>query len=598
MPVFSSPNWQWFGSLSLQEIKQFADKSPNINWLQKAIVWITDRNNGQGPPENYVPMLTTNINGGQLSFLTVDEKRTYGQLPSSTEFEVYAYNAAKLIFDLFKPFNHSLGNPSVDIYCDECDGSSLSLPVIIAALQRLTGILLPDTVVSTGCLTNGELTPVDSDTLSLKIEAAKQFGYKTLLVVAGQTGIPNPNPCAMKIIKINPNPLSALFDIIKLAINKNETEEGLALLLAAYSNRNIRDKLCNVEEITAPFANSNSNLVRHVANDLRSRSALHNGETEKSAKYRELAGTLAWNEIPTNNLGHYLRYEQIASCSVLAVDTGIWNDNYYAHQEVDNRLEHLLQAIKGKFADADDYLSALTMLNTRALRQRFFARLNYVHDHDLSVKCLQSAWKDLTTLYEEWDNIWAYAKKIDRRDTNFERQRNYCLECLADYKRIVVTDSLSNLLKAKEFLMSLNYENFTINDGFDVTAKIQYYKLTDKSFCDNDVERAITQSQIYFDNRPEYPNYLPYELLLRYGYVSGNQEQICVEQLRQAYNESLKLPSTSIETLLALRIRQILIDHGAKPILPLTAPPAGTRLREIYDNLISTPEMLVDRCPY
>jgi hypothetical protein len=193
----SNPDWQWFGSLSSdKETAQKVKDNPNVEWLQKANTWITRTAQHVlcGPPQHYVPVLTVNNSNGRLGFLIIDEKITYGNTASSeyNEFESHAYNAAKLIFDLFKPFQHNLGEPLVDIYLDQTGGgSSLSLPAMIAALQRLTGICLPDTVVSTGCfcLTKGKLLSVDSNTLSLKIDTAKRFGYKKIILVEGQTGI-------------------------------------------------------------------------------------------------------------------------------------------------------------------------------------------------------------------------------------------------------------------------------------------------------------------------------------------------------------------------------------------------------------------------
>jgi hypothetical protein len=187
----SNPDWQWFGTLSTSDIEMFASHNPNILWLQEANAWLEDRS-GAGPPENYVPVLTVGgQEDGQLGFITIDEKRTYGQSSNPSQFESHAYYAAKIIFDLFKPFHHSLGEPLVEIHLDETgDGNSLSLPAIIAALQRLTGIVLPNTVVSTGCLCleNENLAPVNPVTLSNKIKVAKRFGYETLLVVIRTNG--------------------------------------------------------------------------------------------------------------------------------------------------------------------------------------------------------------------------------------------------------------------------------------------------------------------------------------------------------------------------------------------------------------------------
>ncbi|MDR2168670.1 MAG: hypothetical protein LBP59_00830 [Planctomycetaceae bacterium] len=595
-----NPDWKWFGSLSTQDVEKYTNSNPNITWLQNAKNWIKNRS-AEGPPDGYVPVLTAaGRSGGQLGFITVDEKRTYGKSSNPSEFESHAYDAAKIVFDLFKPFNTSLGEPFVEIYLDlRGGGDSLSLPAVIAALGRLVGISLSDIFVSTGSLSGGNLKPVNADTLANKIEVAKRFGYKKLIVVKGQDGIIDID--GIEIIEVDVNPLSALFDIIELSTNQNDVGIGIARLLAAYGNRNIRNKLDKVESVVKPFLCNSNNIVRHIANDLLSRSALHNGATEKSAEYRKTAGALNWNEIPTDNLGHYMRYEQAASCSVLAVDCGEWHDDHFYHNEVDKRLSNLTQAIIGKFADADDYLSALTMLNTRALRRRFIARLNYGAKQSHAIALLKSAWNDLTFMINDWDKIWNYADKIYRYDTNFERQRNYCLECLADYKRIANGTSTMELVRINEFLNLLKYENkdnaiFTLKDGFDYIAWIQYqYIFNDKNkLSEDELAKFIDKVDATFEKWIAYPNFLAYEFLLRYKFVNGSQKEHCLSQLTRV---NLDVEATSIETLLMLRTRQVLMDNGIKVADPVV-PPEDAQLRKIYDDLVSNTNTLINRCPY
>ncbi|MDR3198409.1 MAG: hypothetical protein LBU34_11130 [Planctomycetaceae bacterium] len=577
----SHPDWQWFCLFSLQEIKQFADKNPNVDWLQKASVWVTDRNNSQGPPENYVPVLTTNDNGGQLGFLSVDKKRTYGNALQPSEFESHAYDAAKIIFDLFRPFQHDLGEPLVDIYLDKTGGgSSLSLPAMIAALQRLTGIRLPDTVISTGCLTNKELTPADPDTLSLKIETAKQFGYKTLIVVTEQIGIPQ--DCGLEIIKVDTNPLIAIFQLInsKLTGAIPKDRHIARLLFSADRLQQLKDN-----QIIESFLNNNySELVHFVACDILSRSALHQGKTTESDQYRKQIGQLPWNKIPNDYLGHYLCYERFAATSILEIDLGIWNDEHETHKEVDKRLEHLQNAIKYGYADRNDYFGALTLANARALRKCFLARYEQNFDR------LESAWHDLIFLFDDWNEIFVYAQRIDKKST-LARQRNYCLECLMDYWKI--NKCLPKWEKVDEFLTRIDKKNKT-NDAYDMIAQLNYCVIKRKLPSENNLKQLIEKNDLL--DVTEYPNWILYENILRFEIGNVQQRQYCLEKLREVPESSKD--NASITVLLALRTRQILIDNGAKQILPLTAPPEGTRLREIYDNLISTPEILVDRCPY
>ncbi|GHT47164.1 hypothetical protein FACS189454_09300 [Planctomycetales bacterium] len=597
----ATPDWQWFGSLNDEQLAEYVADNSNIAWLQDAERWRTGRKNVLFL-RNYAPVLTAANGDGQLGFIAVDNNTTYGEKFFPSEFEEHAYTAASFVFDLFRPFDKSLTTPHINILLNKTGGgSSLSLPTMIAALQRLTGIRLPDTIVATGCFDNSRkrLLPVSPDTLPAKIKVAKRFGYRMLLVVKGQTFSPNASGVGdIQIIEVDENPQLALFDVIKLAENQNDAEEGIARLLGTYSNRRICVGIDEAERITKPFVNSISELVRHVANDICSRAALHQGKTEKSAVYRKAAGTLEWDEIPTDALGHYLRYEEVASSSVLAIDSGEWDDNFYAHTELDKRIEHLKQAVKGGFADADDYLSLFAMLNTRALRRRFVSRYARVLE-------LQSAWNDLTYFYSEWDKIFAYANRIDRRDTTFERQRNYCLECLADWYHLIIPHSsvAKELPLAKEFLSSYKLRMGFAEDnklnGFDCIAWIHYRYLIDEPFWDSDGELAIYR--IRNCGGLEFPNYISYELLLRYRTISQEERDFCVKKLRCAYNEQqkrLKDSPASIMSILALRTRQILLNNDCRNLRHPVTPPKDTPLRKIYDDLLSAPDTLIERCPY
>ena len=87
--ISSRPDWQWFGSLSENELAEAVQDNPNVHWIQNAYAWIKDRQS-QGPSRGYVPFLTVNVNGGQLGFLNIDEKPIYGKQSASSEFERHA----------------------------------------------------------------------------------------------------------------------------------------------------------------------------------------------------------------------------------------------------------------------------------------------------------------------------------------------------------------------------------------------------------------------------------------------------------------------------------------------------------------------------
>ncbi|MDR0336428.1 MAG: hypothetical protein LBI18_04990 [Planctomycetaceae bacterium] len=599
----STPDWQWFGSLSDEQLAKYVKSNPDITWLQTANNWIKRSSCNKSksynlPPQHYVPVLTTNGTDGQLGFLTVDEKKTYGKtiLNEHCEFASHAYDAAKVVFDLFRPLQHHLGDPDVTIYLDpNGGGTSLSLPAMIASLQRLTGICLPNTIVSTGCLTNEKLTPVNPDTLSLKIEAAKRFGYKTLIVVTEQTGIPQ--ECGMEIIQVDSDPLIAILQLINSKLTGViKKDRHLARLLFSadrlrqLKDNEIKDNEIKYNEIIEPFCNSDSLLVRSVANDILLRNALHQGKTIEADQYRQKIGQFSWSDIPNDYLGHYLRYERFAATSILEIDLGIWDDEHKTHQEVNKRLEHLQNTIRNGYADRNDYFGALALANARALRKCFLAR------HEQNFNLLESAWKDFIFLLGDWEEIFQYARqRIDKTSTP-ERQRNYCLECLMDYWKI--NKCLPKWEKVDEFrdrCETIRFNKNNNNTTYDKIAELNYCVIEKQLPSENNLKQQFIEKCDSLDVT-KYPNWILYENILRFEIGNAQQRQHCLEKLTEALPE-LSANNTSIFILLALRTWQILIDNGIQVKQPL-APSKETQLRAIYDELISVPETLIIRCPY
>ncbi|MDR1384423.1 MAG: hypothetical protein LBJ67_11375 [Planctomycetaceae bacterium] len=595
-------DWVDFGKCSLQEIAEYVNENKRQEWLQRRYAWLYQRLDNkqrndlpeplqefeaEGPLSRYVPVLQVIGNKGCLGVLAVDSVSKYGQ-PIAQDIQdenrQNVYDAAKIVFDLFRFTNEELGEPDVELELHEGGGTSLSLPAMFAALGRILGITWNDTLISTGCLENGKLKPVETDTLQLKVETAQRFGYKTLVLVEGQTGIPRHCPLTIKYVSTNPN--EAIFNLIKLG--KVKRDRNLARFLFGYDQkqgRNIKPKLVQT------FVKHSSPLVRYVANDILFRNALHHGETEKAKGYRDAAETLEWNEIPNGYLGHYLRFENIAASAVLEIDLGNWDDNYPIHQQLDRRLEHLQNAIgdsaNKNFADRNDYLAALILENTKALRKRFQFRLMQ------NRKLLNEAWDSLTFLYKDWKEIFKYAERLQQKETTLRRQRNYCIEVLTDYF------CTNNLLPPNWKCIGESWNHgkkFQREDIFDDIAFLNYGHITAKQWSENQIQQLIERTDERFAEWQGHPNYILYENILRFRIGSEEQRKHCLSQLEKAY-PSLTKDNRSILSLLALRTRQILLDNGCnvgEPILPAK----GTALRKIADNILQSPKTLINRCPY
>jgi hypothetical protein len=612
----SNPNWEWLGSLSEEELKESVEDNPHINWLK--LKWIErsscteSTESYDSPPQDYVPVLTTNGIDGRLGFLTVDDKKYYNSNTTNEpcEFKLHAYRAAKVVFDLFRPIipHIGIGDPDIGIHLTkDGGGKSISLPAMIAALQCLTGIRLPDTIVSTGCLTDEEkLEPVDSNTLSLKIETAKRFGYKKLIVVKGQEGIPP--EYVENIIKVDSDPLTAILQLS----DPNRTgvikkDQRLARLLF-YADR--LGKLKDNKIIESFCENNSSVLLRSVAYDIRSRNTLHHGKTNESDEYRQKIEQLTWSNIPDGYLGHYLRYEHFAATSILEIDLGIWDNTHKTHQEVDNRLKNLQNTIESGYADRNDYFGALRLANTRAFRKRFLARYNQ------DVNLLESAWEDLIFLFDKWDEIFKYPHQYYVDQTSITvRQRYYCLECLTDYwyikKCLPEWKNVKDFLKwyKKKRFNNNNNTTYNLDTTYNLIAELNYQVIKEQSLSENNFKQKFI-NKIESFNITQYPNWILCENILRFSddqlkqhclkiEITDEHKQKCLTKLKDAL-PTLSSDNTSKFILLALRTWQILIDNGVKEeqiSLP-PAPSEKTQLRKIYDGLISNPKTLVVRCPY
>lgn len=613
--VPSTSDWTWLGGCRTEDLARYASspRHREKRWFQEAYRWIYDRlpesaraglsvprsDQAAGPPRTWVPVLGKSDSGGILGFVSIETAPSVG-LPSSfsekanqEENRRHAYNAGDFVVRLFRGLDDRLGVPVVTTHLPSGGGSSLSLPVFMAALGKILNLCWPDTLVATGCFENEQfnerLMPVPAETLPAKVDAAQRFGYRTLILVAGQQGAEHIN---METRFVSSDPLSALFDLLSMAEGFGQNAEPVAKLLAAYSQKRVEiAPFDEVKSTIEPFLSSPLPLVRHVANDLCSRSALHNGFTDLSQKHREEEGALRWQEYPTGWLGHYLRYEQVASWAIIAVDSGLWEDDEEVHRQADSRLRHLEEAKNKRFADANDFLAILALKNTRALRRRFLARFR--HNSAL----LNSAWSDLWSLHDDWDSLFDYCRKIDRLDSTWERQRNYAMATLTDAKRMNL--SLDQLPGAEAFLRRFAERERLDGNSYDLTAWLERRFIINEKPPESElaelIERADALCQSY------YPNVLPYEALLRFGFGTEAQKEYALQRLEHLMGLSTPSDSGGILSVLKLRTRALLTQNGRTSPKEPNHPAKNTLFPHLADlavQLLAAPETLIDRVPY
>ncbi|MDR1493282.1 MAG: hypothetical protein LBT05_11250 [Planctomycetaceae bacterium] len=455
---------------------------------------------------------------------------------------------------------------------------------MLAALSRTLEITWKDTIISTGCYDkiNQLLLPVDANTLPAKLECAKRFGYKKIILVEGQQDIPT--DCPLETVLVNPDPNIAVFQLINPKLTGAIPKDRHVARLLYSADR--LGKLKN-ETIIKTFLESDSKLVKSIASDILSRNALHRGETAEAAKYHKQVETLLWDKIPNGYLGHYLRYERIAATAILKIDLGIWNDEDETHTALDNRLAHLENAINGGFADRNDYFAALTLANTRVLRKRFQSRLTARCDEQFE-QLLQSAWHDLIFLFDNWDAIYKFAERIDKKST-LRRQRNYCIECLTDYWK--VHQGLPRWERVDEFLNWCKKKRY--EDAFDKIAELNFRIIMDNHINEKELDTKIKRFDRQFSKTVVHPNWIFYEKILQFA-PDTKHKQHCITKLTEVLPK-LEENNKSIFILLALRTRAVLQRAGYKVQRNIPAPPADAPLQKIYDIIKDNP---IDRCPY
>ncbi|MCL2349304.1 MAG: hypothetical protein FWC50_13725, partial [Planctomycetaceae bacterium] len=571
----------------------------NIPWFQKARTMLEWRRlpceeqrdkpkDTLWPESEFVPVLGANHidnKDGVLGFLVIGETGAHGsQLNNEREDTVIedAFDAANHVFALFRRLDINRGFPKVDPHIGPAGGSSVSLPAMIAALGRILGAVWPDDIVSTGGFDGKLLIPVGS--LPAKIKVAKRFGYKRLIVVEGQKEFPPDH--GMEIIEVKSDPLLAMFDLLKLAKNDEISHERLAGLLSNYVEARLRSVPAEVKATVTPYLDEkNTPLVRLVANDVLCRIALHAGDTKTANEYSSAADKLendmeVWPNEPW--LANCLMNIRKGSKSILYIDLGLWGNDEPIHKKVDDLIEKL-EPEPGPL-DINKCYTALTLRNTRARRLRYVARM------ENKPELLEEAWNDLIHFYENWDTI--SKRMLERQDNKkglFERQRNQCLDVLVD--AIDLQGKLPNWENVCNFLDVVRERGFVLDtkkckDAFDLVAKIHLWIIEGKQLDESETRNVFEDANAYYANKKGHPNFLPFELLLRYNFLRNeDQRRRALDQLAVAPH----LRETGILTLLALRTRAVFAKNEMMNMTPLL---------DKVEDLLSDPDTLIERCPY
>lgn len=611
MIVPSVPDWAWLGRQRLEDVARVGTQSSEpATWVKKAYAWVYGRLDAKqrkslpspivtprGPLQGMVPIVGACFDGtGCLGFVSVQYKPAASP-PPTEDTERAAHDAATAVAEIFRRLDHGLGQPYVELMLRDAGGESVGLSSLIAAMINLLSVTPRDDFAATGCFNavNG-LQPVEGDTLPIKIETAKAWGYRRLLVVEGQPGI-SPS-CGVEIVEIPCNLTYALLAILR-EVTTSPSGLALARVLAVFDQVAVRadprdQELDRTLQVTQDFVNpATPELARHVAHDIRSRALLHAGRTEEANEEKRNADQLRPKplEFPSGWLGDYLKWHQVAHHAVLALDQGRWDDGQPEHQLVDRTLERLLGAISDQQAGREELLAALFLSNTRARRLDFLGR--WRRDSEL----LCRAWDDVTRFRSYWLALFEYCRQIGLNDSDLHRQHNYCIEVLASYWHLKGRLPEPWREIGHTFWPATSAVEVEQLGPFDLANLLRWKAIFGQEVGVDFVDRVLKTAQKMFERaQGGYPTFLAFETVLRYRMGDDEQQRMAADALARSCLFSSVSPA-SILVLLALRASRLLETIGYHQLKP-TRPTQGTSLAVRAEELLHDPETLVDRCPY
>jgi len=141
----------------------------------------------------FFPLLfsVANSNSGKIGFVRVLREEPARQIDvvGLLQPQRVIQDAALAVASVLRP---SSGSRADAVLPDKASGDSVGLSSVVAAIAIHLGQSVPDDWAATGTWDTDEglLKPVSPDTLYLKVQLALDWGYRKLLVVEGQKGLP------------------------------------------------------------------------------------------------------------------------------------------------------------------------------------------------------------------------------------------------------------------------------------------------------------------------------------------------------------------------------------------------------------------------
>ncbi|MEE2681135.1 MAG: hypothetical protein VX641_02060 [Planctomycetota bacterium] len=493
-------------------------------------------------------------------------------------------------------------------------GDSMALPAAMAAILHTFGCPWPEDLVASGGLSSDlrSFVPVPLDSLEAKARAARNWGYRRIVLIED----PNDSRTAIEGLEVVRFPKEA--GALPLAIASLDEvdleEEHIARALAVFDLRigragpQVHDR---VLAVTASMMQLESPIVRHIAEDMRSRIHLHAGRTTQSRESLARADSLrGQGPMPDGRLRDVLRYQQPAHRSVVHIDLGEWEDELPAHRGVD----HLIDEIDALWATRHERLMRLFLANTRARRQEYLGRL-----HSDSAR-FDRAWTDLMNDREDWgDLIDSFAVgELHLPDTSRARIENQLIDVAFSRYQLEKsipsewTETVSGFggQQVPKFDGSsepiLVFEKDGVDtlhlggNGFDLLSRFKRHRLLDRPGLPDEVVLALECDRCRTSGPLPYPWFHWLELAATEARRQGGELPLpgadSAQGAATAWGFVLSDPR-GISAVIALRSIQFLVELGVE-IPDLAPPPAGSAIGRLHEDLASDPPTLLRRTPY
>jgi hypothetical protein len=612
------PDWTWLSANDVPTLEAKGTHSASVLWLAQLCQWLHERGVVRAParlvepaglPNGVFPICTAvqEVDRGLIGFLEIDGPPGSG-VELDDDAAASVQSATDAVLAMLAPLHPDAQRPTLQVHnASPIYGTSLALPAALVVVAHLLQTDLPDDLVATGCWNDaaGGFEPVLPDTLLLKAEAARGWGYARMLVVEGQRGM---RDLPIETIEVPADPrrlLSALLECHGFDPTGEAALTALATfdLYVARAIGSERD-FNRGERISQAFGHSDDPLLRHLAADMHSRALLHVGLTAQADELARVDLPRDSCDRPDGILGDRLVYDRAAHLSMVQLDLGEWDDGHPDHAEVDS----LIESIDASWPTRHQRLMRLILRNARARRHEYLGR----RDEDAGL--IARAWSDYTADADAWDellNEYAVAR-LRLPEYSLPRQHNQCIDVLASMAAVNGREqfdwpgALPGSVPAPwasviERLWPADHPEGPPDDSvpFDLLAWLKYHWSVNDG-APTDVTRRVWELvERWCGNDPSaYPLTSVYEWLMLPCYRDAVPRDACVARLRGGLQPHEGLfGSTSILCILDLRTVRVLEMLGETAQAP-TQPTAGGGLARLHDAMLSVPERIHLRCPY